>query len=289
MPKTDTVTPRARTLAAAIREVRTDAGCGLRELARRIGIHFQLLSQWEYGLRNPRLEDVTAILGALGVVGARKQQILALARGASEPGWITYGPAGVQLAAVIECEKAAKSIVEWSPMSIPGLLQTPGYARALFGSYWSSEYDIDQRVMVRLERRHRIVGADPALFEALIGEAALRDRIGSPGTMAEQLRSLVEVAGYRTITVRVVPAHCGWHPGIAGPFILYSLMDKSSVVYFEHLGSGAFVPDDHDVRKYRAAVKGVQAVAMSPADSTRFIARLAEEIDDSADWTRPCA
>ncbi|MFI5583580.1 helix-turn-helix domain-containing protein [Amycolatopsis sp. NPDC051758] len=285
MPRTNTVTPRSRTLAASIREVRKETGSGVRELARRIGVLPQLLSQWEYGHRTPRLEDVTAILGALGVVGHRKQQILTLAKGASEPGWITYGTPGMQLAAVIECEKAAGSIVEWSAMGIPGLLQTPAYARALFGSWSSSEHEVDQKVMVRLERRRIIVGSEPTPFEALIGEAALRERLGTPAVMAEQLRFLAEISEFRTITVRVVPARCGWHPGIPGPFIVYSFPDKSAVVYFEHLSSGAFVPDDHDVRKYRAAVKGIQAVAMSPAESSSFLIGLAEEVDRGEDWS----
>ena len=285
MPRTDIVAPRTRTLAASIRTVRKDASFGLRELARRIGISPQLLSAWELGLRTPRLEDITAILGALGVIGEQKEQILALAKGPAEPGWLTYGKPGIpqQLAAVIECEKAAESIAEWSPMEMPGLLQTPAYARALF-SNGSSEYDIEHRVRLRMERRRLIVGREPTLFEALIGEAALRDHIGSPATMAEQLRFLVEIAAFRTISIRVVPAHCGWHPGLAGRFILYSLVDKSAVVYFEHLSSGAFVPDDYDVRKYRAAIKGIHAVAMSPAESSSFIARLAEEIDGAEDW-----
>ncbi|MEV6440464.1 helix-turn-helix transcriptional regulator [Amycolatopsis sp. NPDC051716] len=276
MPKTDTVTPRARTLATAIREVRTDAGCGLRELARRIGIHFQLLSQWEYGLRTPRLEEVTAILGALGVVGDRKRQILTLAKGASEPGWITYGPSGMQLAAVIECEKAAKSIVEWSPMGIPGLLQTPGYARAMFAASGRTAEEADRRVTLRMKRQE-MLSADRT-FEAIIGEAALRDRIGTPATMFDQLHSLIEKSA-RSVTLRVVPATCGWHPGLAGPFLLYSLTDGTAVVYLEHLSCGAFVLDEHDVRVYRAGLKTLRALAMSTTESAAFIARLANEIE----------
>ncbi|WP_410667374.1 helix-turn-helix domain-containing protein [Amycolatopsis sp. cmx-4-68] len=282
MPRTDIATPRARTLAASIRTVRTDAHFGLRELARRIGISPQLLSQWELGLRVPRLEDVTAILGALGVIGERKQQILTLAKGAAEPGWITYGTPGIpqQLAAVIECEKAAESIVEWSPMGIPGLLQTPAYARATFSAFGLPRDQADKHLAARIQRQRHLAEVS---FEALIGEVALRDRIGTPATMFDQLHSLIEMAARHTVTLRVVPARCGWHPGLAGPFILYSLTDGTSVLHFEHLSSGAFVPDNYDVGVYRAGIKKIQAVAMSPADSAAFIARLAEEIEGVAE------
>jgi transcriptional regulator with XRE-family HTH domain len=282
MPRTDTVTPRTRTLAASIRTVRTDAKFGLRELARRIGISPQLLSQWEHGLRTPRVEDVTAILGALGVIGDRKQQIVTLAKGAAEPGWITYGTPGIphQLAAVIECEKAAESIVEWSPLGIPGLLQTPAYARATFNAFGLTREQADKHLAARLQRQQLLAGLT---FEALVGEAALRDRIGTPATMFDQLHSLVEKAAVPTVTVRVVPASCGWHPGLAGPFILYSLTDRTSVLYFEHLSSGAFVPDNYDLGVYRAGIRKIQAVAMSPGESAGFIARLAEGTEGVAD------
>ncbi len=219
---------------------------------------------------------MTAVLGALGVVGERKQRILTLAKGASKPGWITYGPSGMQLTAVIECEKAAKSIVEWSPTVIPGLLQTPGYARAMFTAYGGTAEEADRKVALRMKRAE-MLGADRT-FEAIIGEAALHNRIGTPTTMFDQLHSLIEKST-RSVTVRVVPAACGWHPGLAGPFLLYSLTDGTSVVYLEHLSCGAFVLDGHDVGVYRAALKTLRALAMSETDSKALIGRLADEME----------
>jgi transcriptional regulator with XRE-family HTH domain len=280
MPRTDTVTPRTRTLAASIRAVRTDARFGVRELARRIGVSPQMLSQWERGVRRPRVEDVSAILGALGVIGERKQEILTLAKGASEPGWITYGTPGIpqQLAAVIECEKVAVSIVEWSPLGIPGLLQTPAYARATFAAYGLPREEADRRMAIRLERQRSVTSQ--CTFEALVGEAALRDRIGVPATMFDQLSQLSAQTARPSVTVRVVPAACGWHPGLAGPFVLYSFADATSVVHFEHLGSGAFVLDPFDARLYHEATEKIRALAMCPAASAAFVTQLAGEIGE---------
>ncbi|WP_326567137.1 helix-turn-helix transcriptional regulator [Amycolatopsis rhabdoformis] len=277
-------TPRVRTLGASLREVRLGAHFGVRELARRIGVNPSLVAHWEFGSRVPTPEDVSAVLGALGVVGDEKMRILNLARGSAEEGWIAYGRPGTpnQLTCLVACEHAAKAMAEWSPLGIPGLLQTADYARALLESTGLAAAEVERRIAVRMERRNLILGSDPLPFEALIGEAALRDTLGTPATMAGQLRALASLSERPTITVRVVPSGIGWHPGLAGRFILYTIRDSRPVVYFEHLSSGAFVADDYDVRQYRAAIEGIRKVALSAADSTALATRLAEEIEERA-------
>lgn len=275
------LTPRIRTLGASLHEARLGAHFSLRELARRIGVNPSLVSHWERGSRVPSVEDVAGVLGALGVVGEEKRRILNLARGSAEQGWIAYGRPGTpnQLTCVVACEKAASSLVEWSPLGIPGLLQTSDYARALLESTGLAADEVERRVGIRMERRRVIVGAGALPFEALIGEAALRDTLGTPSTMAGQLRALAALSARPTITIRVVPSAIGWHQGLAGRFILYDIRDSQPVVYFEHLSSGAFVADDYDVRQYRAAIEGLHRVALSAADSAALVAELAEEIE----------
>jgi len=126
-------TPRARALAAALREARRSSGFGLRELARKLSISHTQISHWERGERVPNVENVAMMLGALRVSKGDRNNILELARKTGEPNWLTAGASGIsaQLAGAIECERAAHTITEWAPMIIPGLLQTPDYARAI--------------------------------------------------------------------------------------------------------------------------------------------------------------
>lgn len=241
-----------------------------------------MISHWETGRRVPGSEDAASLLTAIGLSGDQKRRIMDLARGATEPNWLTYGIPGVtqQLAGVLECERAADSIIEWSPLEIPGLLQTPAYIRATMLAFGLAPAEAEQRVMLRVGRRELITRREPADFEALIGEAALRDMIGDSAVMGEQLHLLLQLSVRRNVTVRVVPARSGWHPGLAGRFVFYKLTDASPVVYFEHLTSGAFVPDEYDVEKYRAAIDGIRAVALSVTDSVKFIAQLAEQAEE---------
>src|SRR5436190_1302803 len=83
-------TPRARALGFGLRACRTDRDLGVRELARLIGVLPQELSNWEYGKRIPKVEQVALLLG---VVGEREER-LALARSARRSRLTGPEPAG---------------------------------------------------------------------------------------------------------------------------------------------------------------------------------------------------
>lgn len=273
------VTPRARALAAAIRTVREESGISGRELSRRLGMSHGTISHWETGRRVPTPEDVASLLAVAGVTGEEKRRVVELARNASEPNWLAVGIPGVpqQLAGVVECERAASAVVEWSPMVIPGLLQITDYARAASIAAGLPANEIETRGMVRASRREVLTRRSPLQFHALIGEYALRDQIGTSEVMADQLAHLRDMAGRDNVTIQVVPSLVGWHPGLVGPFVLYEFPDSPTTVHFEHYSSGAFVVDVVDVHEYRQAIGAIGKLALSPEASAELIDGIAEE------------
>jgi len=274
--------PRARALCSALREARIASGTGVRELGRMLGISNTMISLWENGHRVPNVEQVAMILAAVRVAPDERERILSLARNVEEPNWLTVGIEGLpqQLAGAIECERAASSIVEWIPLGVPGLLQTSDYARAVKRSDDLPEKDVELRVMVAAGRRDVITRVnDPVRFEALLSQATLSEPVGSPEVMADQLRHLNLLGSRANVTVRVVPQGIGWHPGWAGPFILFEFPDAPPVVHFEHYSSGAFVPTEHDVAAYRTALDRLRDLARSPEESADLIAKAAHEME----------
>jgi transcriptional regulator with XRE-family HTH domain len=272
-------TPRARALSASLRKARLASGIGLRELGRMLSISHTDLSLWEHGHRVPNVEIVAMILAALRTVPEERERILDLARGAREPNWLAVGMPGLtqQLAGAMESERAATAIIQWLPTIIPGLLQDPDYARAIMSMNGEDMTDIDRRMLVRIGRREVITRSDPVRFSALIGEAALRDPVVPPALMAEQLMHVVQLCERPNIDVWVVPMFIGYHPGLMGPFVLYEFPDSSPVVHFEHFSSGAFVPDNDNVKAYYHVVSKLKKLAIGPAESPAFIAKIAEE------------
>ncbi|MGW9309289.1 helix-turn-helix domain-containing protein [Saccharomonospora azurea] len=276
--------PRVRALSAALKQARLDAGLGQRELARMLGIQHAKLSYWENGSRVPDVADVSAILAKLDVTGANRDRILELTRNAREPNWLTAGMPGVSpgLAGVLDCERTATAITDWSPLLIPGLLQTSDYARAVLSSGDLAAHEVEARVMMRLARRDVIDRSEPVTLTALIGESALREVIGGPALMADQLRHLLMMADKPTVSVRIMPHGLGWHPGLSGPFILFEFADSPSIVHIEHHRSSAFIYDEKDVQDYQSAAKKMNSMAMTPGESLGFIAEELRQLESAA-------
>lgn len=276
-------TPRARALSAALREARTASGIGLRELARQLDISHTQVSHWETGHRVPDVEVVAMILAALRVSSAERERILDLARNVREPNWLTVGLAGIpqQLAGVVENERAASAIVQWSPMALPGLLQTANYSRAIMEANRLPQHEVDLRVMVRLGRSEVITRSRPVRFSALVSEAAVREVIGGATVMAAQLRYLADMGQRPNVHLRIVPLGVGWHPGWSGPFVLYEFPDAPPVLHFEHYSSGAFIPARHDVAEYRRGIEMVEDVALSEEETTALLTKITKELENA--------
>ncbi|MGI8312435.1 helix-turn-helix domain-containing protein [Saccharopolyspora hattusasensis] len=269
--------PRARALSHALREARREHGISTRELADRLSIDQSHLSRIETGKRVPSVETTAMILAILRTSPEERERILALARNASEPNWLTVGIPGIpqQLAGAWECERAASSITGWHPCLIPGLLQTTEYARAIVVASARldslPQHEIESRVMIKVARRDVLASRNPVRFNALIAEAALREPIGPADAMAEQLRHLIKVAEQPNVSIQVVPQRAGWHPGSPGPFVFYEFKDTPPVVHFEHHSSGAFNQDEDDIRAYRKAIDEMSRIALGQAEAIDLI------------------
>lgn len=193
--------PRARALGPALRDARTGQELGLREFAKSLGRDPSLLSRWETGDRTPPQTEVAHILGNLHIAGKRYDEILELAESVNEPMWLatTLPEQRAQLEALLDFERTATAVTDISPLVVPGLLQTSDYTRAIMSAGWTVPSDeISTRVTTRMGRREVLTRPDPVHMTAYIGEAALRQRIGQPSTMAEQCTHLARMAALPT-------------------------------------------------------------------------------------------
>ncbi|WP_173137698.1 Scr1 family TA system antitoxin-like transcriptional regulator [Kibdelosporangium persicum] len=73
-----------------------------------------------------------------------------------------------------------------------------------------------------------------------------------------------------------------WHPGLAGPFVLYRFGIQPAIVHLEHYRSGVFLVDEADVTAYESAADMIRQEAMSPDESAKRIAEILNALEASS-------
>ncbi|MDX2700584.1 helix-turn-helix domain-containing protein [Streptomyces ipomoeae] len=106
----------------------------------------------------------------------------------------------------VEMEAVAVGLWEYQEQYIPGLLQTPDYARALF-SRSSTGDEVEQRVRARMSRQPRFLSDDGPLYVVILDESCLRYGVGSPEVMRDQCAHLLSVGQRPNIRIQVAPAN----------------------------------------------------------------------------------
>jgi transcriptional regulator with XRE-family HTH domain len=273
--------PKARALGAALRTEREERNWGLRQLASQIGCAPGTLSRWETGERMPKRADVARILTLLGVEGQRHDEIVDMTGATADSRWlaVTLPEQRQQLAALLECERTATSIFHMAPLLIPGILQTTPYIRAIMTAGGVPADEVETRIAIRIGRRELLTCPDAPRITSVIGEAALRQEIGSPSTMISQLGHLLEMSKHENVDIRLMPFTRSWHPGLEGAFLLIDSAQNPSVVHIETRASGIFLHDKADVDEYRKAANTVLGLALSPTASRKHITQIRKELE----------
>ena len=212
-----------------------------------------------------------------GEIGA----FLALARGASKPGWWhSYDdvlPSWFRVA--VGLEESAALIRAYEPQVVPGLLQTADYARSVMVGlddvFPVPPGEIDRRVEARLLRQ-LVLDRDPPLkLSAVIDQSVLHRRLGDNSIMREQLKRLIVAAEIPSVTVQVLPLS-GAQSITTGAFIYMKFAQVHDVpmhdmAIVENLAGNDYVEEDDDTFSYHRAFKALTRKALSPTESMNMI------------------
>ncbi|MFI8304252.1 helix-turn-helix domain-containing protein [Streptomyces sp. NPDC085927] len=273
---------RRRKLGAELRSLRTSAGFTSGEAARLVGWHQSKVSRIETGTSGVKPADVRLLLDAYGLADVQLRELLLVLAGSDDNGgrhhwWHAYrGVLPPTYRDFISLESQASAMRTLETTVVPGLLQTPEYARAVTAAALegASEERLDTLVEVRLARQD-VLRADPPLeLSAVLDEAVLRRQVGGPGVMVRQLERLVEAARLPQVRLQVLPFTAGAHIGVTGPFVIFSFSRTSDldVVVLDHLTSSLYLEWKEDLRAYSEAFNALSVHALSPEDSLEFIA-----------------
>jgi transcriptional regulator with XRE-family HTH domain len=278
MAKSNQPTVVGRGLGGELRELRLSRKLSLRRVAARLDWQPSKLSRMETGIQGIQAADVASLLVIYGVTGDERKRLLGMAERSAESGWWeVIGGLSDESKTLIRLEAEATAIVNWQPLLVPGLLQTPDYTQALMRDGGVPEDDAQARVAARLGRQAILTRPEPPQLRAAVDEMVLRRPLGGPRVMARQLRHLVEVAERPNVTLLVVPASAGGRSGLDGSFALFDFPRNRSVVYLDHKISGLFLEEAPQVAFFRREADRLAEVALSPAESVDLVARVATE------------
>lgn len=185
-----------RELAAALRDLRVDAGLSTTELARQLGWSQSRVSRIERSVTLPKPNQVDAWTRHLRAEPDHRRALMASSDALSIQltEWkreLAPGRRRVQQE-LSELEQAASVIYEFSADVVPGLLQTAPYAKAMFtmGRGHTAD-DVDGVVAARMDRK--VTLADTRC-ELLMSETAVRRCLLSADAMRDQVDQLADIA-----------------------------------------------------------------------------------------------
>ncbi|GAB1642735.1 helix-turn-helix domain-containing protein [Krasilnikovia sp. MM14-A1259] len=265
-------TVRRRRLGLELKRLREERRLSREEVAGHLEVSVSTVSRIETGRGGLRPKDLRQLLDLYGVAEeATRTDLEALARAGKVQGWWTRHAADLRSAysTFIGLESEATWLLDFEAITVPGLLQTESYARALLASALPAMTDdaIEARVRVRMQRqRARLDGPTPVDLWAIIDESVIRRRVGGPLVMREQLKHLVEIAGRPNVTIQVLPYAAGAHPGVIGSFVVLRFAQDPDVAYIEGVAGDVYA-EGADVQRFTLAFDGLRAAAASPGAS----------------------
>ena len=191
--------------------------------------------------------------------------------------WKTLGEMGERQRTYAELEAGAASIVEYQPAVVPGLLQTPAYARlrVAAGAVLAPEVDVDADVRARVLRQEVLRRVDPPRYTALLAEAACDLGDVPVAVWREQLRHLVALTGLANVTLRLLPRNAAGGPHPLTPYSCYAFPDPADprTVMLEALTTDVRLAAAVDIDRYERMTQALLTAALSPEETVTALAR----------------
>ncbi len=269
-------------LGARLRELRTEAGLEGKDLAALLGWQTSKVSRMQNGKQTPTREDLSAWARALERPDVEPELHGLLAgldmkqRNRSWRKQLAGGHRGRQEIAVRQTE--ATTLIRGVEVSrVPGLFQTPEYARVIFDA--NAEFrgippTTDDAVEKRMRRQEALYDPEKS-FRFLVCEAALYHRPCPIHVMAEQLDRLYNLVGQRRIELGIIPFGAQLRRTAPHAFWIY---DRRLVIV-ETISEELWLTGDEDLALYERAWEWLAESAEYGAPARRLIGRARAALD----------
>jgi hypothetical protein len=252
-------------LGQQLKEIRIGAGYKSQdEFASVLSKDRSVVGKSESGEYPPTDAVLTDWLNLCGIEGRLRTVVVGMAKFARMR---DGGPVKVWFVGWVDAEGKAHTLRIWQPIIVPGIVQTPAYARELFVAMGMNDDQVSGYVQSRLSRQVILDRADPPSVVIVLDELALHRLIGTPEIMREQVEHLLELSKRPNIHIHILPARTGANAGLGGPIHLATGIGSPEVLLVGALIEDQVSADPMLVKRASATFDGVRGDALNRADS----------------------
>ncbi|MEV0218022.1 helix-turn-helix transcriptional regulator [Streptomyces sp. NPDC050704] len=276
-------TARRLRLGTELRRLRERAGMTAVEAARTLGTTQAQISNIEanrFGVSADRVRTLGVIYGCTD--DALVDALADMAADRTRGWWEEYRdilPSPHLDLAEMEHHAAALRVAQ--VINIPGLLQIPEHARALFREAVPAlrPHEIEHRVSHRIKRQVVLFRERPVPYIAIVHEAALRMQFGGREVTRAQLDHLIEVSDQPNITLRVIPFDGTSFP-TAGHGLDYAhgAVIALDTAQLDTSHGSELIDAAGKLETYRLVLDRMEQVALQPVPSRDLVHRIAKSV-----------
>ncbi|MFD8009353.1 Scr1 family TA system antitoxin-like transcriptional regulator [Streptomyces sp. NPDC058955] len=247
-----------------VKAFRKRAGLTQEQFAPKVGYSVPMVASIEQGRRLPSkefVEKAEEVLDAFGVIRAAAKH---LTRKAGLAKWFEEWA---------ELEPLAVTLYTYENRLVPGLFQTPAYARTLFEEQIPAMGDdkIESNLVARVERASILTERPETIFSFIIEEHALRRQVAEADAMREQIDHILGLGERRNIDIQVMPQSRGHHAGLDGPLWLLETKENAWYAYSEGQRTAQLMSDSKEVSILQQRYARMRAQALSAEASVGLL------------------
>ncbi|MEU3171602.1 helix-turn-helix transcriptional regulator [Streptomyces sp. NPDC007000] len=280
-------TTRRRQLGAELKRLRDQKGITLELAGEAAGVSRATVNRYESNSGPVKWLVVDALCRAYGTTDEERTALVSLAKNAKVQGWWkSYNDAIPDwITPLLTLEDEAVEECHWANTYVPGLLQSRAYATAVIqaAEVRAQPELIERMVDVRMKRQEVLKKESPPHIWAILDEAVVRRRVGSPQVMAEQLDHLRTAADTPHVTVQILPFDAGAHGAESTSFVILRGAEPTlDVVHLSNLGGALYLEKPAESERHRVVFEYLRSQALSPSDTSSLLAELVGEFTTTA-------
>jgi transcriptional regulator with XRE-family HTH domain len=263
-----------RTFGAVAQALREHAGYSRAEFAELVRYSKHTVASVELGRRLADESYVERSEELLGNTGALRKSAKYVTRGRGDVGLAAWFRQWARL------ERVAVSLYTYECRLVPGLLQSEGYARALFENRLPllTEEQTEAQVEARLERQRMLHDRPTVPFHFIVEESVFRRRLGGRDVLRGQLDLVLELTAPPNVLLQVMPTEAEFHACMDGPVRLLETREGRRLAYSEGQENGRLISDRKEVRLLQQRYDTLRSQALTPQDSRGLLEQLRGEL-----------